>query len=211
MKNRPLLLDLFCGAGGAAMGYYRAGFDIVGIDHHPQPNYPFPFAQLAWDDVDLAGFDVVHASPPCQGYSTANQKHYAPHPKLIAAVRDQVDAQGVCYVIENVVGASNWLRAPVLVCGGALGLGTWRHRLFESSASLTKTGHDHKRPNVPVYGPLDGRRLWTRVDGSELRAAKTLEQASHAMGIDWMTWNELREAVPPAYTEYLGRQIIKQL
>lgn len=204
----PKLLDLFCGAGGSAMGYHRAGFEVIGVDIHPQPRYPFEFHQgdaMTWP---LEGFDVIHASPPCQGYSSANRRFYAPHPLLIKPLRKRFQAHGARYVIENVEGASKHLVQSVRICGGALNLGTWRHRLFECSVSIVGTGHDHSRPNVPVYGPLDGRRLWTRKDGSELRAAKTLSQAQTAMGIDWMVWPELKESIPPAYTEYIGRQLL---
>ncbi len=190
------------------MGYSRAGFEVVGVDIKPQPHYPFEFHQADALTYPLDGFDAIHASPPCQGYSSANRKHYKPHPLLIEATRELLT--GRRYVLENVEGARRHLIDPVRVCGGALGLGTWRHRLFEG-VRLAGTAHDHSRPNLPVYGWLDGRRLWTRKDGTELRAARTLAEAQVAMGIDWMTWDELREAIPPAYTEWVGRQLMVAL
>jgi DNA (cytosine-5)-methyltransferase 1 len=220
------LLDLFCGAGGAAVGYARAGFDVVGVDVAPQPNYPFEFIQA--DALDfLHGrvpgwkvwpikFDAIHASPPCQGYvqwNNLNAERYGErveHPLLIEPTREGLEAVGLPYVLENVVGAP--MRSALTLCGSMFGLGVRRHRLFEANVLfMGQKGCQHTREEIAVYGKLDGRRIWTRADGSEVRAAKNLEQAQAAMGIDWMTWDELREAIPPAYTEFLGRQLIDQL
>lgn len=190
------------------MGYHRAGFEVIGVDIKPQPRYPFEFHQADALSFPLDGFDVVHASPPCQGYSSANRRFYKAHPLLIEVTRQRL--AGRAYVLENVDGARRHLVNPARVCGGALGLGTWRHRLFEGRG-LMGTSHDHTRPNLPVYGRLDGRRLWTRKDGTELRAPKILTDAQTAMDINWMTWDELREAIPPAYTEYIGKQLLEAL
>lgn len=208
------LLDLFCGAGGAAMGYHRAGFEVVGVDIVPQPRYPFEFKQknaiqfLESRDWEYFGpFDAIHASPPCQGYTSMNRRHAETrdaHPQLIAEVRHLLQATELPYVIENVPGARPHLEYPVGVCSRGLGLGVGRHRLYECSFSVFSVWCQCDGTEVPVYGKLDGRRLWTRKDGSELQAARTLEQASEAMGIDWMTWDELREAIPPAHTEHIG-------
>ena len=134
---KPRLLDLFCGAGGAAMGYHRAGFEVVGVDIKPQPHYPFEFHQADAMTYPLEGFDAIHASPPCQGYSphvSSESSAWAgtrgkDEPRLIGAVRERL--VGHAYVIENVVGARRELRGPLLLCGTMFGLPIARHRLFE--------------------------------------------------------------------------------
>lgn len=216
---KPRLLDLFCGAGGAAVGYHRAGFDVVGVDIAPQPHYPFEFIQMdaleyvrrCWWGVD-ALFDAIHASPPCQAYTTMNNRHGSNSPPLIASVRDLLNETGLPYVIENVAGALRELRNPTELTGEMFDLRVHRPRLFETSGWLLLAPYRPMRQLDPVavYGKNDQRRLWTRTDGSELRAA-TLEQGSSAMGIDWMTWDELREAIPPAYTAYVGEHLIRQV
>ena len=214
----PLLLDLFCCAGGAAMGYRRAGFDVIGVDIDPQPNYPFEFVQADAMTHDLSGFDAVHASPPCQGYVQLSEKHRGngtvadTHDRLIQALRKRLQSAGVPYVIENVYGARRDMPEAFILTGEMFGLGTHRPRLFDCSFDVDVPTRPPCNPNqVPVYGKLDGRRLWTRKDGSELRAPSELETPSRAMGIDWMTWEELREAIPPAYTEFIGRQLMEHL
>lgn len=168
------------------------------------------------DDLDfLNTFDVVHASPPCQGYTTMSVKHAkarAEWPKLIGQVREKLQAWGGVYVIENVVGAKRDMRNPIKLSGGMFGLGVDRPRLFESNFPLTAPKHVKPASIVGVYGRHhDGRRLWTRADGSILRAARTLEEGQAAMGIDWMNWADLTEAIPPAYTEHIGRQLVSQV
>lgn len=206
------LLDLFCGAGGAAMGYHRAGFEVIGVDIAPQPNYPFEFHQadaLAWDDFD--GFDAIHASPPCQAYTTMNNRHGSASPALISKTRIKLALTGLDYIIENVVGARYELDHPYLLTGEMFGLRVYRPRLFETNFPLlVPPPPPRQKDPVAVYGKNDQRRLWTRGDGTILRAA-TYEDASEAMGIDWMTWDELCEAIPPAYTELIGLQLAGQL
>lgn len=211
-----VMLDLFCGAGGAAMGYHRAGYSVVGIDVEPQPNYPFPFirADALEPPVDLSSFDLIHASPPCQAYTTMNNRRRADgtiqkeHATLIGATRDLLQRAGVPYVIENVAGAVRNLRSPIRLTGEMFGLGVHRARYFDCDPFVLAPPVPARQKNaVPVYGKMDGRRLWTRKDGSELRAPDNLEEPSRAMGIDWMEWDELRESIPPAYTEYIGRQM----
>jgi DNA (cytosine-5)-methyltransferase 1 len=212
--HRPRLIDLFCGAGGCSVGYHRAGFDVVGVDIDPHPDYPFEFHQADALEFPLEGFDAIHASPPCQAYSTMGQKHaetQAAHPALVAPIRGRLRAAGVPYVIENVMGARRELDHPIMLCGRALGLGVARHRLFECSFACFATQCACRGDELPVYGKLDGRRVWTRTDGSELRAARTLEQASEAMGIDWMVWDDLTQAIPPAYTEHVGHYLMAAL
>jgi DNA (cytosine-5)-methyltransferase 1 len=222
-RAKPRLLDLFCGAGGAAMGYHRAGFEVIGVDIQRQPHYPFPMMVMdalhyfdIFDPVADGWFSAIHASPPCQGYvqwNNLNAERYGnrvEHPLLIEPVREHLERVGLPYVLENVVGAP--LKNPTMLCGSMFGLGVRRHRLFESNVMLMgQKGCQHTREEIAVYGKLDGRRIWTRADGSEVRAAKTLEQAQAAMGVDWMTWDELRESIPPAYTEYVGQQLITQI
>jgi DNA (cytosine-5)-methyltransferase 1 len=212
--SRPKLLDLFCCAGGAGMGYYRAGFDVVGVDVEPQPNYPFAFVQADALTFDVAGFDAIHASPPCQanlhGLGAVNRvlgREYA-HVDLIPETRAKLRAAGVPYVIENVVGAA--LLAPVRYCGSSFGLPIHRHRLFESSVLLLAPMCEHDR--------LRERKYWTSARGKgEATRGYTVqvygnggerEQWGPALGIDWMTPEELTQAIPPAYTEHIGHQLM---
>ena len=205
------LLDLFCGAGGAAVGYARAGFEIVGVDNRAQPNYPFPF--ILGDGLEVGRaiadrFDVIHASPPCQAYSTLSNRYGSTSATLIAETRRLLEATGRPWVLENVTGAIRELRSPVQLTGTQFGLGTHRPRLFESNRLLLVPPAERRpRDGVPIYGKPDGRWLWKRNDGSMLRGAD-LATGSAAMGVDWMTWPELVEAVPPAYTEHIGRLLI---
>jgi DNA (cytosine-5)-methyltransferase 1 len=205
---KPRLLDLFCGAGGAAMGYHRAGFEVVGVDINPQPHYPFEFHQADALTFPLDGFDAIHASPPCQKFSiTANlaraQGKQASDVDLLTPVRPLLEATGLPYVIENVAGAP--LHNPLTLCGSTFGLGVRRHRWFESNRLVLGSGpcrhRDQGRP-VGIYYSI----------GDEIprggKTAESLEAGRAAMGIDWMTWKELREAIPPAYTEWIGRQFL---
>lgn len=220
---KPRLLDLFCGAGGAGWGYHLTGFDVVGVDieEHTYPAGGF-MVRDAMEVLTSPGFsnwldtfDVIHASPPCQGYTTMSAKYpkaQAEWPQLIGPVREALEAWGGVYVIENVVGAKRDMRNPIKLSGGSFGLGVDRPRLFESNVPLTAPKHVKPQSVVGVYGRHhDGRRLWTRTDGSELRAARTLEEGRVAMGIDWMSWEDLTEAIPPVYTEHIGRQLIAHL
>lgn len=212
--TRPLLLDLFCCEGGAATGYHRAGFDVIGVDIEPQPNYPFPFVQADAlnPPFDLTRFDAIHASPPCQSYSTMSNRHGSAELELIDDVREMLQTSGLPWVIENVTGARRSMRSPQMLHGGHFGLNVYRPRLFESNVLLLSLPKAPRPTNpVAVYGVKeDRRRLWTRKDGTELRAA-SLEQAREAMGMPWATWNGCREAIPPAYTEHIGRQLIDHI
>lgn len=203
----PRVLDLFCGAGGASVGYHRAGFEVVGVDSKPQPHYPFAFLQADWSEVDLSGFDLIHASPPCQAFSiTGNlarsQGKQASTVDLIKPVRKALIECGVPYVIENVRGAP--LLNPLTLCGSMFGLKVRRHRLFESNVLLQAPGpcrHKEQGRPVGVY----------YVIGDEIpkggKTAESLEEGQEAMGIDWMPWASLREAIPPAYTEWIGEHL----
>ena len=221
--SKPRLLDLFCGAGGAAMGYHRAGFDVIGVDLHPQPHYPFEFHQADAMTFPLDGFDAVHASPPCQAYSAGKNmwKGRLPedrHPDLVDATRARLVASGLPYVIENVEGAP--LTNYVVLCGDMFGLGVKRHRLFETSFFIWNPPvcrRSHPDFEVSVFGggalsrtPSGG---WTKGTGNfmQRRVHVAHERAKVAMGIDWMGRDELSQAIPPAYTEWIGTQLLAAL
>lgn len=212
------LLDLFCCAGGAAAGYARAGFEVVGVDIDPQPNYPFAFIQadvLSLDPRFLGWFDAIHASPPCQRYSDLAKRNgnAADHPDLVAPVRRRLRQSGKPYVIENVEGAP--LVDPVMLCGTMFpGLRVLRHRLFETNFPLEAPAHG-KHPLVYTldkrknhYGRLDERTAFVQVTGGG-NCSKAA--AADAMGIDWMTKNELNEAIPPAFTHHIGLQLMAHI
>jgi DNA (cytosine-5)-methyltransferase 1 len=217
----PRLLDLFCGAGGCSEGYRRAGFEVVGVDINPQPNYPFKFwrsdalrfLQLDPPQDIASNFDAIHASPPCQAYSSLSGFTTKKYPELIEPVRELLQATGLPYVIENVVGAP--LIDPVRLCGSSFGLGVWRHRLFEMShppALVPPCSHrEHPEP-LDVTG-TGGPPSKPRLDGGggSSRKPRNLAQAREAMGIDWMTREELSESIPPAYTEFIGNQLMERL
>lgn len=195
------------------MGYYRAGFEVVGVDIRPQPHYPFEFHQadaMTFGTWMLPLFDAVHASPPCQLFSRAGKLREAQGGKpsslnLIPQTRELLEASGLPYVIENVPGAP--LIDAITVCGSAFGLKVRRHRLFESNVPLVGTLCRHKEQGRPV-GVY-------HVMGDSIphggRTAQTLAEGQEAMGIDWMAWDELKESIPPAYTEHIGRQLLAAL
>lgn len=209
MIRKPRLLDLFCCAGGAGAGYAQAGFDVVGVDIKPQSNYPFEFIQadcLALDPEWVASFDAIHASPPCQAHTLAQRIRNREHPDLIAATRDLLKASGRPWIIENVEGAP--LINPITLCGSMFPeLRVYRHRLFESNIRLTAPGLClHSAPLTKMGRPV--------VDGAFMHVVGNFSGAAaarKAMGIEWMTRDELREAVPPAYTKHLGSQLLAQL
>jgi DNA (cytosine-5)-methyltransferase 1 len=219
---RPQLLDLFCGAGGAAVGYHRAGFDVVGVDILPQPHYPFEFQQLDaievldWiaDPVHATGsyftgdFDAIHASPPCQDHmKTPHRKHGTGW--MLPATRDRLKRVGtaVPWVIENVPGAA--MRADYRLCGCMFGLPNLRReRWFETSWHGFELNmcHDHTRPAISVVG--HGTPTWVR---QKLGRNPTIAEYRAAMGIDWMNRDELSQAIPPAYTEHIGAALRSHL
>lgn len=207
--KKPKLLDLFCGAGGASMGYYRAGFDVIGIDIKPQPRYPFLFIQAdaLKPPVDLKAFDVIHASPPCQAYTMAAQcqrNSGKGYPDLLAPTREMLDRAAVPWVIENVPGAP--MRPDILLCGCHVDLPIRRVRWFETSwrhfELLRYCKHDG--PVVSVVG--HGTPSWVR---QKLGFNPTIKHYRAAMGIDWMNRGELSQSIPPAYTEFIGRQLLR--
>jgi DNA (cytosine-5)-methyltransferase 1 len=200
------LLDLFCCAGGAAMGYHQAGFEVVGVDIQPQPRYPFEFIQAdALDIPALWQFDAIHASPPCQAYSNAQRLRKNDHPDLIGPVRERLIESGVPYVIENVFGAP--LREPTTLCGGMFGLKVYRHRLFETSFPIWAPHHPPHTAKQAKMGRPPKEGEFIQVVGN----FSGVEYARAAMGIGWMTRDELREAIPPAFTQFIGKQLLAHI
>lgn len=205
------ILDLYCCAGGAARGYHDAGFDVTGVDINPQPRYPYRFVQ--GDAIEFLRahghlFDAVHASPPCQRYSRATKQSRTQdnHPDLLVPTRKALVASGKPYIIENVEFAP--LLDPVMLCGAMFPeLRTYRHRLFESNVPLVAPPHPKhtvRTPRSNVY--VEG--CFMTVYGH----VSPVSKAREVMGIDWpMSQREVTEAIPPAYTRYLGAQLLAYL
>jgi DNA (cytosine-5)-methyltransferase 1 len=214
MTKRPRLLDLFCGAGGCSVGYSRAGFDVVGVDIKPQPSYPFTFIQgdaLEFCRAHAHEFDAIHASPPCQAYSVSRHINGSGdrHPDLVDATREELGRSRLPWVMENVVGAP--MHRPITLCGLMFGLRVLRHRLFESSELLLAPAHPkHPKGNLTnsKSGYSTGATGYVTCAGNNF----VREAGAAAMGIDWMrTRPELAQAIPPAYTEWIGKQLMRQL
>jgi DNA (cytosine-5)-methyltransferase 1 len=195
------LLDLFCCAGGAAMGMHKVfpNSEIVGVDIKSQPRYPFTFIQADAMTFPLEGYDFIWASPPCQAYSEATPiTTKGKHPRLIEETRERLVLAGVPYIIENVEGARGNLKNPMMLCGTMFGLGVWRHRYFETNPNLfmSPMNCQHVGHPVTVNPPANARKNQGKRD---------FDKEKKAMGIDWMDKNEISQAVPPAYSEYLLR------
>jgi DNA (cytosine-5)-methyltransferase 1 len=207
------LLDLFCGAGGAGMGYHLAGFDVVGVDIKPQPRYPFEFHQADALDYSLDGFDAVHASPPCQEHSqlaTFRLGHDTGW--MLPVILERFRNSRRPYVVENVMGARPLMPGALMICGASLGLATngyalRRHRLFASNTFLMGPGCACPPRTLGVYGNGGGRRPPGHSKGWTASRA----ESKALMGIDWMTRGELAQAIPPAYTRFIGEQLIAHL
>lgn len=230
---KPRLLDLFCGAGGAAEGYARAGFEVVGVDLNPQPRYPFKFVQddaialmSTWIESvngwwDEPPFDAIHASPPCPRYSSMTKVAGNPsdHPDLIGPTRELLKATGLPYVIENVPGAP--LIDAVRICGSMVGLGAncrdgkyrqlRRHRYFESNVALMTPKCMHEGEPVGVYGNGGGQQKTVWNGGPNRGYMATKAEAEEALGIDWMIKTELSNSIPPAYAELIGAQLMASI
>jgi DNA (cytosine-5)-methyltransferase 1 len=205
------LLDLFCGAGGAGMGYHRAGFDVAGVDIAPMPRYPFEFHQgdaLEYLTAHGHEFDVIHASPPCQAYSVTQKLAGKAHPMLIEPVRAALITTGKPYIIENVKGAP--LRDPVMLVGSMFGLRTMRPRLFECSFPVPFVLLPPAPAKHAKMGRLAKHGEMMHIAGKAGRHG-VKQQWADAMGIDWMSVLELAQAIPPAYTEWIGQQLMMQL
>lgn len=221
--RKPRLLDLYCCAGGGAKGYQRAGFYVVGVDNRPQPRYAGDeFVQAdALEYVAEHGheFAVIAASPPCQKFTMFQHINLArfgyvrDHPDLIAPTRRALIETGVPYVIENVQGSP--LHTTIIICGHSLGLERLaRHRHFESSVMLFAPRCTHRKNSGRIIGVYGERPDGHRVSHKRYpfnRTASSIGEASEIMGIDWMEWSEIKEALPPAYTEYVGRQMLAAL
>jgi DNA (cytosine-5)-methyltransferase 1 len=217
------LLDLFCGAGGAGVGYHRAGFEVVGVDIKSQPHYPFEFHQAdALEYLAEHGheFDAIHASPPCQRYSRiqslgkARNGTYPDHVDLVEPTRELLQKIGLPYVIENVVGAP--LIDPITLCGSQFPpLKVYRHRLFETSFPCAAPPHYPHRDRTPSAGNGASPKGFISVCGTGgvkgMNAQEIVDYWSTAMGIGWMARAELAQSIPPAYTEFIGRQLLRQL
>jgi DNA (cytosine-5)-methyltransferase 1 len=219
-ERKPRLLDLFCGAGGASVGYARAGFEVVGIDHIAQPHYPFEFHQydalefLSWgwllpEWLKRDRFAAIHASPPCQAYtqSALSQRNAGKtYPDLLAETRRGLQAIGLPWVIENVPGAP--MRADYILCGCMVGLKLRRERWFETSWHGFEMSHPHVHDHAVVSVVGHGTPSWVR---EQLGRNPTIADYRAAMGIDWMNRNELSQAIPPAYTQVIGTHLLNAI
>jgi len=209
------------------MGYHQAGFDVVGVDIEPQPHYPFEFFQMdaleflnpdwsAGNPPNWAAlsFDAIHASPPCQRFTTMSNRHRGAggvadaRADLLTPVLALMTKLDLPWVVENVPGAQKLMPNPIRLHGGMFNLSVQRCRLFSASFPLSVTKHAKVKNPIGVYGNApDGRRLFDRADGTTQRAASSLQQAQTAMGIDWADWRGVKEAIPPAYTKFIGKQL----
>lgn len=223
MKKPPLLYDVYCGAGGATKGYQMAGFRVIGVDNKPQPRYCgdgfIEMDALVFLDRYITGeyerAAAFHASPPCQGYcrSTNIKGNQNNHERLILPTREKLQAIGKPYIIENVPDARNEIINPIMLCGTMFGLRVRRHRYFECSFNITfapaMCGCHGKAGRTGAYrslSRLDKTPLIT-VTGHNFLVA----EARIAMGIDWMIGRELQEAIPPAYTKFIGSHLIEKV
>ena len=216
---RPKLLDLFCGAGGAGEGYRLAGFDVTGVDLVPQPRNPHTFRRENATTLStrfMRKFDAIHASPPCQAYSVLAKRTKQGHrwPRVIDSLRARLEEVGRPYVIENVQGAP--LRDPIVLCGTMFpGLRVIRHRLFECSFPVSPLPDHGKHPVCHTtdkrkahYGKTDEWEDFVMVNGG---GNCSVAAARDAMGINWMTKGELNQAIPPAYTRFVGRHLLARI
>lgn len=206
-------LDLFCGGGGASVGLHRAGYEVIGVDHVDQPQYPFKFIKANALEYPIENFDLVWASPPCQAFSSAtrNKENYE---NLIPETRARLEQSKIPYVIENVPGAP--LLFPTLLCGAMFDLGVIRHRIFETSFSVVCPPHQKHKGSlvtgeyITVAGN-GGVPAWTLKERERRGMERHREGEMHletwrkAMGIDWLDLKPLTQAIPPVYSEYLAR------
>ena len=207
-----LCLDLFCCEGGAGMGYALAGYAVTGVDIALQSRYPFTFVLCdALEYLEAHGhkYDLIHASPPCQGYSNLTpEAHKDKYPKLIPALREILRRLGKPYVIENVAGARHELENPVMLCGSMFGLRTRRHRWFETNFPVSAPcACDHSTLPLLVTTASKASRAKRHALGIP---PKSVKNAPQAYGIGWMSSDGLKEAIPPAYTRHIGEAARRQ-
>ncbi|MEW2487384.1 SAM-dependent methyltransferase [Streptomyces sp. NPDC048411] len=207
--RRPRLLDLFCCQGGSGKGYTDAGFDVTGVDKGPQPRYPFRFIQadaIAYVLAHGAEFDFIHASPPCQHDSKCQRIQGNAHPDLIAPTRAALETTGRPWVIENVGDAVPKLREPVMLCATMFGLDNYRHRFFETGGGFTlpQPGHPvHTVPQAKMGRPVPPGHF-----GQYVGNFSGVQAARDVLGVPWMNRDGIRECIPPAYSEHIGRAFL---
>jgi DNA (cytosine-5)-methyltransferase 1 len=223
---KPRVLDLFCGAGGASMGYHRAGFEVVGVDNRPQPRYPFEFHQAdalsilrgmtSWPNFNgelwrPGSYQAVHASPPCQAFTALQRAagRASDHPDLVAPTRDLLAQIGLPYIIENVPGAP--LRDPYLFCGASFGLQVVRHRLFELSWPMLVPPCAHVPGGTTTGRYVAFRQSGDVAPGRTVPPRRTEREFRAEMGCEWMTLRETSQAIPPVFTEFIGEQLLHHL
>ncbi len=203
------VLDLYCAAGGAAMGYHQAGFEVVGVDINRQPNYPFEFHQDDALTYPLDGFDLIHASPPCQLYTRKEaswgrpRTYFYEHPDLLGPTKERLIESGNPWIIENVVGAP--MESQLLLCGTMLGLRIIKHRIFEANwkLPLQPSNCDHSDVYNPWYGK--GRSAAKHREAQGTPWIPQSGGASRKKGVTGDVFN----ALPPAYTKYIGEHFLK--
>ncbi|MEV0559426.1 SAM-dependent methyltransferase [Streptomyces sp. NPDC050597] len=206
--NGLTVLDVFCCQGGASMGYYLAGYDVVGVDKGDQPRYPFPFIQGDAIEYILAHgheYDLIAGSPPCQRYTNAQKIRGREHPDLIAPTRAAMEATGRPWIIENVEGAP--LLDTVVLCGAMFGLRTYRHREFESSLDLGTRLHPRHLAPVAKMGRRVREGEFMHIVGN----FTGVDLAREIMGMPWASRDGLREAIPPVYAKFLGAQAAEHI
>jgi DNA (cytosine-5)-methyltransferase 1 len=209
------MLDLYCCAGGAAKGYDDAGFDVVGVDVNPQPHYPYEFIQadaleVLADKAFMALFDAAHGSPPCHDHTPLSALSGLDGTgRLLAATREGFQAASIPWVIENVPGAP--MRADLTLCGGMFGLRTYRHRWFELSGSLGLVSVPYHPPHRALTATKRRRERWAEGWHVSITGDVGVYVGPEAMGIGWMNGAELSQAIPPPYTEYVGRLLTGHL
>jgi DNA (cytosine-5)-methyltransferase 1 len=231
--DRRRILDLCGGEGGAAKGYADAGFEVVGVDIKPQPRYPYEFIQadaleVLRDRTFVDTFDAIHGSWPCQAYSPLNAlpttKAAAEHPDLVGPGRALMATYDMPWVIENVMAAPLDRLRSIVLCGEMFGLRTIRHRRFEPSPGLTLVAPRHPTAGEIVDGVRCDKQGHRRRTATKQRRQRWAEGwhvsitgdvgtyvGPEAMGIDWMTGDGLSEAIPPAYTSFIGMQLANVL
>jgi DNA (cytosine-5)-methyltransferase 1 len=214
--TRPRLLDVCCCAGGATRGYQQAGFHVTGVDLDPQPNYvgdefiEADALEVLGDLTFVRGFDVIHASFPCQGFLKGTL-HKPGVPDLVTPGRSLLTVAGVPWVIENVMTAPLDRQRSIMLCGEMFGLRTIRHRRFEPSPDISLTAPPHRQPHRQRTAHKQRKLRWDQGWHASITGDIGTYAGPEAMGVDWMTGNELSEAIPPAYARFVGEQLMAHL